>query len=458
MKRAEARTMMTALIVVIYISRLAWGCDKKPPENYLLESPADKAARMSWWKEARFGMFIHWGLYAVPAGGYHGQKVPSLGEWIMNNASIPIAEYEKLAPMFNPREFDADQWVRIAKQAGMKYIIITSKHHDGFGLWDSKVTSWDVVDSTPFRRDILRELSDACKRANMPLGFYYSIMDWHHPKAQGAFFPNYNDLKRKNPLFSQYAENYMKPQLKELLGGYDIEVLWFDGQWIADWSGNKGRELYNFVRNLKPDILVNNRVGRDVQAPNTCQAPTLIGDFITPEQQIPKDGLPGMDWEACITMNNTWGYKFFDQNWKSGTLLIRILVDIASKGGNLLLNVGPTAEGIIPEASVERLKEMGQWLTVNGESIYGAKASPFGEARWGRYTTKGNKLYAHVMTWPKDGKLRVARPAEPISTIYLLADKKKTPLKYSRKDEEIIVDVPVDTPDSAAAVVVIEIR
>jgi alpha-L-fucosidase len=434
------------------------GCDKKSTDNSSSESQKDKAARMAWWKEARFGMFIHWGLYAIPAGSYNGKPVPSLGEWIMQNAGIPIAEYEKLASKFNPQEFDADEWVKIAKQAGMKYIVITSKHHDGFALWDSKVTEWDVMDRTPFRRDILRELSEACKRANMPLGFYYSIMDWHHPKAEGAFFPNYNDLERSNPMFDQYAKSYMKPQLAELLKGYDIDILWFDGQWIADWNVVKGRDLYNYVRQLKPELIVNNRVGQDRPPPDTCYQPTLIGDFVTPEQQIPEDDLRGMDWESCITMNKTWGFKADDHEWKSAALLIRVLVDIVSKGGNLLLNVGPTADGVIPPESVERLQEMGRWTAVNGESIYGAGPAPFAAPPWGRYTIKGKKLYAHVMLWPKDGKLLMVKPDAPISSIYLLSDKQKTPLKSTPQAGQILVDVPLDAPDPTAAVVVIETK
>ncbi len=462
MKQYRAFRIEIILPALLSVCLTTLGCRKQEPAapketvDYVKELPKDKAARMAWWKEARFGMFIHWGLYAIPAGVYNGRQVPSLGEWIMNNAEIPVAEYEKLAPKFNPLKFDADKWVDIAEQAGMKYIVITSKHHDGFALWDSKVSNWDVMERTPFKRDILRELEGACKRAKMPLGFYYSIMDWHHPKAQASFFPKYNDLERSSPKFDEYAETYMKPQIDELLHGYDIDILWFDGQWIADWNILKGRDLYNHVRRIKPEILVNNRVGQERQKPYTCQQPMLVGDFMTPEQQVPEDGLPGIDWESCITMNKTWGYKTFDYEWKSATLLIRLLVDIVSKGGNLLLNVGPTAEGLIPEASVERLTAMGNWLKVNGESIYGTKSSPFGEASWGRYTIKGSKLFAHVMVWPKNGKLSIRKPKERVNAVYLLSDAAKTPLKYSDSGRNLIVEVPPDSPDPAAAVVVIE--
>jgi alpha-L-fucosidase len=458
--------MKNFYVILIVCALISAGCKGRPvpqttekaprEKNYLLETPAEKAARMAWWKEARFGMFIHFGLYAVPAGVYKGRKVPWLGEWIMNNAKIPVAEYETLAPMFNPVDFDADEWVRIAKEAGMKYIVITSKHHDGFALWDSKISDWDIVDRTPFKRDLLKELADACARANMPLGFYYSIMDWHHPKAQGGFYPKYNDRERHSPAFPEYAETYMKPQIKELLSGAygDIAVLWFDGQWIADWDGDKGRELYSFVRGLKPDILVNNRVGRDRQEPETCQEEELIGDFGTPEQQIPETGLPGVDWESCLTMNDTWGYKSTDHNWKSPELLIRVLVDVASKGGNLLLNVGPTAQGRIPYPSIERLTEM----AVNGEAIFGAAPSPFGAAQWGRYTKKGNKLFAHVFAWPDNGKLVTRIPIAPVKSVYLLCDKEKSPLAYEQRSNYLIIDVPTYPPDPAATVVVIETK
>jgi alpha-L-fucosidase len=451
--------LKTAIFIGCALALIAAGCKRRPPKDFLQESRKDKAVRMAWWKEARFGLFIHWGLYAIPAGTYNDEQIPRLGEWIMNNAPIPVDKYEELAPKFNPTAFDADAWVTLAKKAGMKYIIITSKHHDGFCLWDSKVTDWDVIDRTPFKRDILRELVDACERHGMRLGFYYSIMDWHHPKAQGGFYPKYDDRERMSPTFSEYAEKYMKPQIKELIKGYgDVAVLWFDGQWIADWNGDKGRMLYNYVRNLKSSILVNNRVGRDRPDPYISREQELIGDFGTPEQYIPETGMPDLDWESCITMNDTWGYKSYDDNWKSSELLVRVLVDIVSKGGNLLLNVGPTAEGRIPAPSIERLEAIGRWMEVNGESIYGASASPFGGAPWGRYTTKGTRIFAHVFGWPKDGKLVMHKPRTMVSKIYLLSDPKKTALSFTVRPSSIVVEVPQTAPDTVDSVVVVATR
>jgi alpha-L-fucosidase len=335
---------------------------------------------MAWWREARFGMFIHWGVYSVPAGTYNGKRIDGIGEWIMQHASIPIPEYEKFAAQFNPVKFDADEWVSLAKNAGVKYIVITSKHHDGFCLWDSKVTQWDIMDATPFKRDILKELSQACKKQGVTLCFYHSIMDWHHPDAQGAFYPNYDDNNRSNPNFDRYVETYLKPQLAELVANYGpLGVLWFDGEWVLDWTEPKGKDLYAYVRGLQPTIIINNRVGKGRKGmEGLSKGDEYAGDFGTPEQQVPPSGLPGVDWETCMTMNDTWGYKSYDQNWKSTEELIHTLVDVASKGGNFLLNVGPTSEGLIPQASVERLQEMGKWMAINSESIYGTTASPIG--------------------------------------------------------------------------------
>jgi alpha-L-fucosidase len=383
-------------------------------------------------------MFVHWGLYAVPAGTYKGKRIDGIGEWIMNSAPIPIEEYEKFADAFNPIGFNADEWVRLAKNAGMKYIVITSKHHDGFCLWDSKVTEWDMMDATPFGRDILAELAAACKRHKIKLCFYHSIMDWHHPDAQAPFYPNYNDTNRSNPNFDRYVEQYMKPQLAELLANYGpLGVMWFDGEWIKDWTEPKGKELYAWLRELQPDLIINNRVGKGRKGMEGLSAgDDYAGDFGTPEQQVPATGLPGVDWETCMTMNDTWGYKAYDENWKSSEDLIRHLVDIASKGGNFLLNVGPTPEGLIPAASVARVEAMGRWMAVNGESIYGTTASPIGRPSWGRCTAQGNRLYLHVFDWPTDGRLSLSLPV-------------------AIHGDTIVVSVPSEAPDAVASVVVL---
>jgi alpha-L-fucosidase len=363
---------LTKPFVLVLAGTLLIGC-ATPASDYLNESRDAFDARMEWWRDARFGMFIHWGAYAVPAGEYHGETVPGAGEWIMNTAQIPIPEYEAFVASFNPVRFDADDWVRIAKDAGMRYIIITSKHHDGFSIWDSKVSDYDVIDAAPFGRDILRELADAAARQEIPLGFYHSIMDWHHPDAQAPHFPTYNTRDKSNPNFPNYVENYLIPQVRELVASYDPAVLWFDGEWIPEWTHQMGLDMYNMVRSLKPDILINNRVdkGRQGMQGMTLTDQRYAGDFGTPEQEI-LEGTSTLDWESCMTMNDSWGYKAADVNWKSAEALVHNLVDIAAKGGNYLLNVGPTAEGLIPEASVERLAEMGDWMNVNGEAIYPA--------------------------------------------------------------------------------------
>ncbi len=439
------------------------------------ETPAQRDARMAWWRDAQFGMFIHWGAYAVPAGthkgervaggayavpaGTHkGERVAGIGEWIMSRAHIPIPEYEEYVHRFNPTRFDADEWVRIAKDAGMKYIIITSKHHDGFALFDSKVSSYDIMDATPYKRDAIKALSEAAHRAGLKFGVYYSIMDWHHPDAQGPNYPDYNSRTWSNPNFGRYVETYMKPQLKELLTQYPyIDVLWFDGEWIADWSDERGRDLYSYVRTIRPSLIVNNRVGHTRQGLSglNSEGHVGLGDFGTPEQRVPPEGLPGVDWETCMTMNDTWGFKSYDDDWKDSRTLVRTLIDVASKGGNFLLNVGPTADGLIPAPIVSRLSEMGDWMKLNGEAIYGTTVSPSGMPAWGRYTAKPGKVYALVFDWPKDGKLTLAGMKEKPLRARLLADGR--PLTVERSDSGFVVQLPAVPPSTIASVLELQV-
>lgn len=452
----QASATYTAVLGLTLAVLLA-GCGPEARIGRAEKKPLTDDERMEWWRDARFGMFVHWGVYAVPAGTYKGKRIDGIGEWIMHRAQIPVAEYERFADAFNPIGFNADEWVRLAKNAGMKYIVITSKHHDGFCLWDSKVTEWDVMDATPFQRDILAELAAACRKHKIKLCFYHSIMDWHHPDAQAPFYPNYNDTRRSNPNFDRYVETYLKPQLAELLANYGpLGVLWFDGEWIKDWTEPKGKALYAWLREIQPDLIINNRVGKGRKGmEGLSRSDEYAGDFGTPEQQVPATGLPGVDWETCMTMNDTWGYKSYDESWKSSEDLIRTLVETASKGGNFLLNVGPTPEGLIPQASVARLEAMGKWMAVNGESIYGTTASPIGRPSWGRCTAKGDRLYLHVFDWPTDGKLSVELPNAEIVKAHLLADRTKARLPVATDGKTVVVSVPAQAPDAVASVVVL---
>jgi alpha-L-fucosidase len=380
----------------------------------------------------------------------------------MDWANIPRAEYEKFAPQFNPVKFDAREWVRIAKDAGMKYIVITSKHHDGFSMYDSRVSKYDIVDFTPYRKDLMRALADETKKHGLKFCFYYSILDWHHPSAYvdapGKDPTAGNRQTKLKPGGKEEYVTYMKEQLRELITAYDPAVLWFDGEWQDWWTEADGRDLYKYVRSLKPDIIINNRVGKGRKGMEGLSKTDqqYSGDFGTPEQQIPPTGLSGIDWESCMTLNDTWGYKFYDDNWKSTETIVRNLIDIASKGGNYLLNVGPTAEGLIPQASVERLAEVGKWMKVNGDAIYVTTASPFSkQLPFGRATSKSGRIYLHVFEWPADGKLQVPAWGKTVKKAYLLASPKAA-LRFTQSSEGVAIEVPEKAPDPIASVVVIE--
>jgi alpha-L-fucosidase len=415
---------------------------------------------MHWWREARFGMFIHWGLYAVPAGQWQGKPAPGLGEWIMDQANIPVAQYEKFAARFNPVNFDAAEWVGIAKAAGVKYIVITSKHHDGFSLFGSKASKYNVVDATPYAKDLLKPLSDECRKQGIKFCTYYSIMDWHHPAQDRGSPQHYNPTKIKPGRKAEYVA-FMKQQLAELLAGCDPEVLWFDGEWPDWWTEPDAQDLYVYLRDLKPKLIINNRIGKGRKGMEGLSKDDgqYAGDFGTPEQQIPATGLAGVDWESCMTMNDTWGYRSDDHKWKSVETLVRNIIDTASKGGNYLLNVGPTAEGQIPAPSVERLRGIGKWMAANGQSIYGTQASPFKATPWGRCTRKTlpdgkTRLFLHVFQWPKDGKLNVPGLANKAVAAFLLDGEKK--LEVQLRDGGASIALPEAMPDKIATVVVLD--
>ena len=417
------------------------------------------ADNLNWWREARLGMFIHWGLYAIPAGEWNGEI--KYAEWIRDRAEIPIDRYDQFVAQFNPVSFDPHKWVQLAKKAGMKYIVLTSKHHDGFCLFDSKFTDFDIM-STPYKRDILKELVDAAVKKGIRVGWYYSIMDWHHPD----YLPRRPWEEANRPADGARIDRYityMKNQLKELIKNYgDIEIIWFDGGWENTWTEVYGNDLYNYVKSLKPTIIVNNRATKSPSGiPGTTADGQYGGDFGTPEQEIPDTGLPGVDWETCMTLNDHWGFKKNDHNWKSSRTLIRYLADIASKGGNFLLNVGPTAEGLIPVASISRLDSIGNWMRINGESIYGTMASPFEDLDWGRCTQKtifgGTRLYFHVFDWPETGKLVVpGMMNEPVKA-WLLANPEKN-LTAIRQEDAIVIEVGKKAENEINTVVVLDIE
>jgi len=427
-----------------------------------------KDERMKWWREARFGMFIHWGVYAQWAGVYHGHEQGRGGaEWIMNRSKIPVAEYQAKAKEFNPQSYDPDLWVKMAKDAGMKYIVITAKHHDGFALFKSKASKWNIVDATPYGKDLLKPLADACKKYGIKLGFYYShAQDWNNPGGSAARKPmregwanpdstkidaytlahnGHWDPAQETATFDQYIDQVSVPQVKELLTNYgDIAVLWWDTPTnMTDQAASKLQELLK----LQPGIITNDRLKR----------PNFPGDTKTPEQKIPdRKELDGKDWETCMTMNGTWGYRTKDTNWKSTAVLIKNLVDIASKGGNYLLNVGPKPDGTFPQESIQRLDEIGKWMKVNGEAIYSTKGNPLEEVNWGRITAKenGNEiiLYLTVLDWPKDGKIEVTGLNNKIKSATLLAD--GSTLKFVNS----VITLPALAPDSIASVIKVKIK
>ena len=426
-----------------------------------IETKEQRDARMGWWREAKFGMFIHWGVYAVPAGFYKDKPVGGIGEWIMNRGKIPMAEYQDYAKEFNPVKYDAEAWVKMASDAGMKYIVITSKHHDGFTLFDSQSSDWNVVKATPYGKDLLQPLADACRKNGIKLGFYYSqAQDWNNGgSASGGKWD-----KAQEHSMDDYIDKVAVPQVREILTRYgkDIPaVLWWDTP--RDMNPERAAKLYQVAQELRPDLIQNNRLGGGYK-----------GDTETPEQHIPAQGYPGRDWETCMTMNNTWGFKSDDHNWKSTETLIRNLCDIASKGGNYLLNVGPTAEGLIPQPSIERLAEVGKWMRVNGEAIYGTGPTLFGaEAgtlsdtkkdkqgkpvfipawEW-RCTTKAGRIYLHLFKWP-DGKVELPPVKSKVIKAYLLADKSGK-LEVKQTDAGVSIALPAKAPDAIASVICLE--
>jgi alpha-L-fucosidase len=481
---------MTMLSACLGLMLLAGAAD---PSWIPTPGGAERDDRMEWWREARFGMFLHWGLYAIPAGEWNGGT--GHAEWIRTTAQIPLAEYDNFVQEFNPVNFNADEWAAIARNAGMRYIVITTKHHDGFCLFDSAETDFDIM-ATPFQRDIMKELADATRAQGLRMGWYHSIMDWHHPD-----YLHRRDWETTRSTdgadFDRFVE-YLQVQVEELLTNYGpIDIMWFDGEWEDTWTHEHGIELYDHVREISPDTIINNRVdkGRAGIAGLTVDD-SFRGDFGTPEQEIPPTGLPGVDWETCMTMNDHWGYNALDDNWKSTTTLIRTLVDVSSKGGNFLLNVGPKADGTFPEEAITRLRDIGAWMDVNGESIYGTSASPFGPLPWGRCTMKQmspppslregaggrveatdsesesthpltpslagrgidpstTRLYLHIFEWPQDRRLRLPGLANNVRDVTVLGTGDQ--LSGVRDATDIVIELPQSAPDPHCSVIAVEV-
>jgi|LSQX01.3.fsa_nt_gb alpha-L-fucosidase len=405
---------------------------------------------MQWWREARFGMFIHWGIYAVAAGRWKGEFVPSLGEWVMYNAKIPVEEYETLAGQFNPVKFDAEEWVSLAKRAGMRYLTITAKHHDGFAMFDSPSSDFDIVDATPYGHDIMADLAEACQRHGIKLCFYYSqAQDWHHPGGEGHWdrADHWHKKTVSDEEFAAYLEEKAKPQVRELLTQYGpIGLIWFDTPVAI--NPEQSQSLADLVHELQPQCLVNGRVGNEK------------GDYSSlGDNQIPRGPVHG-DWETPATINDTWAFKVDDHNWKSTEDLLRLLVDLASKGVNYLLNVGPTAEGLIPPESVERLEEIGAWMDVNSEAIYATQPNPWPwEFEWGRVTVKPGRLFLHMYEWP--GRVSIAGLCNDVTRATLLAAP-ETELDVAQIYEPdaglhlLSIDLPPERPNEPITVVQVE--
>ena len=430
-----------------------------------LPAPASHDDKMAWFREAKFGLFIHWGLYSIPAGDWEGKRVPGLGEWIMHNAPIPVTEYEKFAKQFNPVKFNAEEWVQMAQDAGMKYIVITSKHHDGFAMYHSQVSPYNIYDATPFHRDPIHELAEACARHNMKFGFYYSqAQDWHEPGGAG----NTNDfgadeLKDSSGAYDKYLQSKAEPQVAELLQNYGpVCLIWFDTPRMM--TKERGQRFVDIVHKYQPATLIDGRLG-------TSGDYTSTGDNAIPSQSVATN-----DWETPATINHTWGFRNDDKDWKSPGDIIFKLVDITSKGGNYLLNVGPTSEGVIPQASQDNLRAVGKWLKVYGEAVYGAGRSPFGEefgefsqvkdhtgkevflARndW-RCTTKPGKLYFTLFNIPRDGMIDLPNFKNDITKAYILGDPAKTPVAISRTNDVRVAQVTRNGPNAIAYTICLEI-
>ncbi len=415
------------------------------------EGPQSVQERLAWFKHDKFGMFIHWGPYSALAGEWNGRRVEvgDIAEWIMERLRIPVAEYREMARDFNPVEFDAQSIVKLAKETGMKYLVFTSKHHDGFAMYHSRVSGYNIVDWTKFGRDPLRELADECHRQGIRFGIYYSHReDWNEPFAYGNTWDFDFDPEQDLGTFEKkYLEVKAKPQLREILSNYgEISLLWFDR---GIYTPEEAKQFSDIVHELQPKAIINGRIGSYGQE--------LLGDYQnTDDNGMPPGGIEEY-WETPQTLNHTWGYSKFDTEWKSPAEVVRRLVDIVSKGGNYLLNIGPDGMGRVPQASVDVLTRVGRWMRANGESVYGTTASPFGQIPWGTCTVKGERLYLHVFDWPADGRLTLEGLRSEVLGVRL-APKEGGMLPFEQNGSTVVVTVPDEAPDELDSVVEMEIR
>lgn len=404
-------------------------------------SPANLKARQ-WFQDSRFGMFIHWGVYSVLGKG----------EWVMNNDKMSITEYEKLPPQFNPVKFDAAEWVSVAKAAGQRYITITSKHHDGFAMFGTKQSKYNIVDGTPYGKDVMKPLAEECRKQGVKLCFYHSHLDWHHPDYYPLGRTGHASGRPESGDFNRYLD-YMDAQLSELLTNYgEVGAIWFDGMWDkpkADW---RLRKTYDLIHKHQSQTLVGN---------NHHLAPFEGEDFQMFEKDLPgqnKTGFSGeskvgtLPLETCETINGAWGYNQTDKKYKSTKDLIHYLVRAAGLNANFLLNIGPKPDGTIQPEFVSTLKEMGSWLNKNGESIYGTRGGPFGIRPWGTSTINGNKTYLHILDWP-DPVLALPRPAKAVKKASILGG---ASLQHQLTEKALLVTLPENGRDDIDTVVVLE--
>lgn len=468
---------MLVLAGVALLTALAAGTMKAAPNDAPAETAAQRDARMAWWREARFGMFVHWGLYSGLAGTWNGKAVATNGgmEWIEQRVKADTDTYAAAAlPKFTPKPGFAREWARLAKDAGCRYVVFTTKHHEGFGLFDSKAGDYNA--GAKLHRDLVKEIVEACRAEGLRVGFYHSVIDWHHDQyayAKSKQLPHplkgkpYPNGERDH---AKYVD-YLHQQVSELMSNYGpVDVLWWDFS-AQDFQGQeawRAFDLISMVRAKQPAIIMNNRLFRIPEAGWSGMGtegyiPRLepkYGDFITPEQHIPATGMPGVDWETCMTLNTTWGYSEHDHAWKSDETLIRNLIDIASKGGNYLLNIGPKGDGSAPAETVKSMQAIGAWMKKNGEAIYATQASPFDSITWGRCTQKplaggDTRLYLHVFDRPVDGKLKLAKLANKPLRAFLLDGGAK--LDATTDGQAVIITLPAALPDKIATVIVLDI-